>query len=727
MPLIDKLGHKLRDYAAVFFAFLAVVFAASMLPTLLTGHYPGDLRLTTWIEFPGGHPLEVGVLVDPLSIIVANVVAFISFLIVVYSVGYMHGDPCLTRYWFFFLFFIGNMLLLVLSDNLIQVLIGWEGVGMCSYGLIGFYYRDKKERWLGGPPPTPMYPPSHCGMKAFVVTGVGDVFLLAAIFIIFHYAGTLNFVELIETAPKWLHAIAHTPGLLSLTAILFLLGPCGKSAQFPLHEWLPEAMAGPTSVSALIHAATMVKAGVYLVARMSPAFYLGYWHHGVGEALTYFSAIAFIGAFTAFLAASQALVSVELKKILAYSTVSQIGYMMLALGVGGLTEGGYLLGLTAGLFHLVSHALFKAALFLCAGSVIHAVESIYIFDMGGLKKYMPITHGLMLVAFLSLSGIPPLSGFWSKDAVFLSCLLSSEAPLAVGLFILAALSAALTFLYSLRCLSRTFYGHESHHIEELEHHGHHIHEASPVMWVPYAILVTLVIGVGLLGLIGLVNPHLSPELFIEEQMHHMLHHLHIHVHVEHVKPPLKLMAVSSSVAMLLLGGLPGWLFYLSRRADPWGLVSRSSLLRGIHSFLWNRWYMNPAYYAVFVDGLLTLKDRVQSGLELPLFDRLSDAASRLALIISGVLRSVEDGFYDPMLNVGLPWAFIQGSLSLFKGLEREVIDRGLNEGVPQTAVGLYHRVKRLQTGVLSYNILYIALVFTLLILLLIWLYPAGGV
>lgn len=210
-------------------------------------------------------------------------------------------------------------------------------------------------------------------------------------------------------------------------------------------------------------------------------------------------------------------------------------------------------------------------------------------------------------------------------------------------------------------------------------------------------------------------------------MHHMLHHLHIHVHVEHVKPPLKLMAVSSSVAMLLLGGLPGWLFYLSRRADPWGLVSRSSLLRGIHSFLWNRWYMNPAYYAVFVDGLLTLKDRVQSGLELPLFDRLSDAASRLALIISGVLRSVEDGFYDPMLNVGLPWAFIQGSLSLFKGLEREVIDRGLNEGVPQTAVGLYHRVKRLQTGVLSYNILYIALVFTLLILLLIWLYPAGGV
>ena len=696
MPLLERLGHRVRDYAAVLFAFLAVVFAASMLPDLLAGHYPGDIKLTTWIEFPGGHPLEVGVLVDPLSIIIANVVAFISFLIVVYSVGYMHGDPCLTRYWFFFLFFIGNMLLLVLSDNLVQVLIGWEGVGMCSYGLIGFYYRDEKERWLGGPPPTPMYPPSHCGMKAFVVTGIGDVFLLAAIFIIFHHAGTLNFVELIETSPKWLEALAHTPGLLSLTAILFLLGPCGKSAQFPLHEWLPEAMAGPTSVSALIHAATMVKAGVYLVARMSPVFYLGYWHHGVGEALTYFTAIAFIGGFTAFLAASQALVSVELKKILAYSTVSQIGYMMLALGVSGLSEKAYLLGLTGGLFHLISHALFKAALFLCAGSVIHAVESIYIFDMGGLRRYMPITHGLMLVAFLSLSGIPPLSGFWSKDAVFLSCL-TAETPLALALFILAALSAALTFLYSLRCLSRTFYGYESHHLEELEHHGHHIHEAPPVMWVPYAILVVLVVGVGLLGLIGLVNPHLSPELFLEEQMHHMLHGLHVHAPTVHVEPSLKLTAVSVSAAMLLLGGLPGWLFYLSRRADPWELVSRSSLLKGIHTFLWNRWYMNPLYYAVFVDGLLSFKDWLFRGLEQLFFDRLSGAVA---------------GFF-PLI-----------SAYIYAGFEREIIDKGLNEGVPSAATSLYHRLKRVQTGILSFNILYISL--TLLALMFLLIYWFGG-
>ena len=354
MPLFGRISHKLRDYAAVAFAFSAVISAASMIPYILPGgHSPGDIKLATWITFPGqAHPLEVGVLVDPLSIIICNVVAFISFLIVVYSTGYMHGDQGLTRYWFFFLFFIGSMLLLVISDNLVQVLIGWEGVGLCSYGLIGYYYRDKKERWLGGPPPTKMFPPSHCGMKAFVVTGIGDVFILGAIFVIFNFAGTFNFVELIETAPEWLAAISAMPGLLALTAVLFLGGPIGKSAQFPLHEWLPEAMAGPTSVSALIHAATMVKAGVYLVARMSPVFYIGYWIEHIPEAQVFFIAIAVVGAFTAFLAASQAMVSVELKKILAYSTVSQIGYMMLGLGVSGLSEGAFVAGLTSGVFHL---------------------------------------------------------------------------------------------------------------------------------------------------------------------------------------------------------------------------------------------------------------------------------------------------------------------------------------------------------------------------------------
>jgi NADH-quinone oxidoreductase subunit L len=746
MPLLGRISHKIRDYAAVAFAFLAVVSAMSMIPYLISGHYPGDIKLTTWITFPGdAHPLEVGVLVDPLSIIICNVVAFISFLIVVYSTGYMHGDPCLTRYWFFFLLFIGSMLLLVISDNLVQVLIGWEGVGMCSYGLIGFYYRDEKERWLGGPPPTKMYPPSECGMKAFVVTGVGDVFILAAIFIIFHFAGTLNFVELIETAPEWLSGISAVPGLLAVTAVLFLGGPIGKSAQFPLHEWLPEAMAGPTSVSALIHAATMVKAGVYLVARMSPVFYLGYWVHGIQEAQVYFIAIACVGAFTAFMAASQAMVSVELKKILAYSTVSQIGYMMLGLGVSGLSHGAYVAGLTSGVFHLASHALFKAALFLCAGSVIHAVHTIYTFNMGGLKKYMPITHGLMLIATLSLSGIPPLSGFWSKDSVFLACL-TAGTPLSMALLVVGAISAAMTFFYSIRYLSVTFYGHESEYIHEMEHHGHHPHEAPRVMWGPIAVLVALVVIVGIFGLIGVFAPHYSPEVFIEEQIHNMLHHMHIPLEVHHVEVSTKLTAVGTSAAMLLIGGVLGWTFYLAHKVDAWALVSGSPLLKGIHTFLWNRWYMNLTYYKIFVYGLLDFKEAVFHTLEKGLFDKISDGVVSLTLSIKDALNSFpEAGFFDKISDgvVSLTLAIrdalyavpetaffdkISGGVSdfivwlgraVFGSLETEGIDRGLNVGIPAAATGLYHRLKRIQTGVLSYNILYI--VFTLVVLILIFM------
>lgn len=694
MPLLGRINQRLRDIAAVAFAFSAVVAALTMVPYLASDHYPGDIKLLTWIQLPGGKPLEVGVLVDPLSIIISNVVAFISFLIVVYSTGYMHGDPHLDRYWFFFLFFIGNMLLLVLSDNLIQVLIGWEGVGLCSYGLIGYYYRDPKVRWLGGPPPTEMYPPSHCGMKAFVVTAIGDVFILAAIFIVYHYAGTLNFLDLINHSEEWLGAMAAVPGLLSLTSVLLLGGPIGKSAQFPLHEWLPEAMAGPTPVSALIHAATMVKAGVYLVARVSPIFYTGFWSFGIVEAQTFFIAIAFVGAFTCLLAASQAIVTLELKKILAYSTVSQIGYMMLGLGVSGLSEGGFVAGMTSGVFHLVSHALFKAALFLCAGSVIHAVESIYVSDMGGLKKWMPLTHGLMLLATLSLSGVPPFSGFWSKDAVFVASLMAGkESFLATVFLAFGAVSAAMTFFYSLRMVALTFYGRPSPHIEELEHHGHHVHEMKPIMWVPYAILVIVMIAVSILGVVGLFAPSYSPELFIEGRLHHMLEHtfehIHIHLPVEHVAVSTKLTAVGLSGLMLVVGGLLGWLFYLSRRLDPEKFVEGSPALKGIHSFLWNRWYMNPVYYKVFVDGLLWLKQVIFNWFESKVIYGISDAVAKVSMFFSDYL---------------------------FKVLEIKGMDGVINDGFPAAATAIYHRIKKLQTGVLSINILYLVVLLLLLVL-----------
>ena len=669
MPLIAKAGHKVRDYTAVVIAFAAVVAAASMLPGLWAEHATNDIQVATWITYPNGAPLNLGVLVDPLSIMIANVVAFIAFLIIVYSVGYMHGDEHLTRYWFFFLFFIGSMLLLVLSDNMIQMLIGWEGVGLCSYGLIGYYYRDPKERWLGGPPPTKMFPPSHAGMKAFVVTGIGDVFLLASIFIIYNYAGTLNFVELIERAPMWMAAIGAVPGLLSVTAILFLGGPIGKSAQFPLHEWLPEAMAGPTAVSALIHAATMVKAGVYLVARMAPAFYIGTYASHLGEAQTYFIVIACVGAFTAFLAASQAMVALELKKVLAYSTVSQIGFMMLGLGVSGLSEGNFLPGLTSGIFHLVSHALFKAALFLGAGSVIHAVETIYMDKMGGLGKEMPFTKILMLLATLSLAGIFPFSGFWSKDAV-LAASFNAGLTLTNVLYVVAIVTALMTLVYSARYIYMVFYGEKSHFINELEHEGHHVHESPAIMWGPVAVLVAIMLGVSALGLVGFFVPSLSPEVFIEGQMLKMVEGLNVPEIFTTAKATFvegavasssTTTALASSAGIMLVGGIIAYLFYMAKRYNAWQIISHNSVLKPIHSFLWNRWYINDLYYAVGVNGFLAL------------------------------CRGINNTFEAAML--------------------------GINDSAPRSFTGLWNQVKKVQTGYLSMNLLYIAGLLLLLIFL----------
>ncbi|MCB2171193.1 NADH-quinone oxidoreductase subunit L [archaeon] len=691
MPVFAKFGDKFRDMMAVVFGAGAVLSTFSMIPWVMSGHTPGDVQVTEWINF-FGHPLKMGVLVDPITVIVVNVVAFISFLIIVYSTSYMHGDQHLTRFWFFFLFFLGSMLLLVVSDNLIQTMIGWEGVGICSYGLIGYYYRDAKERWLGGPEPTPMFPPSHCGMKAFVVTGVGDVFILGAMFIIFHFAGTVNYVELIQTAPEWLTEMSQYPGLIGITAIMFLGGPIGKSAQFPLHEWLPEAMAGPTSVSALIHAATMVKAGVYLVARMSPVFYIGAYVLHLPEARLYFIAIAIVGGFTTFMAASQAVVSVELKKILAYSTVSQIGYMMLGLGLSGLSEEAYVAGLTAGIFHLMSHALFKASLFLGAGSVIHAIHSIYTFDMGGLKKYMPKTFWLMVLATVSLAGVPPFSGFWSKDAVFIAAMIAGT-PLAYVLLAVGGISAALTMTYSIRYIWLTFLAPESKHISELEHHGHAPHEAPVVMWGSVAILVVVMLGISVLGLAGQFSTGLNPEIFIEEQIHHALHAIMPHeveLHVPHVDFGLKSQAWTLSAFLLVVGILSGKTYYWNRKVDEWDM-ERTGWRAPVYKFLWNRWYMNPIYYKVFVDGFIDTGKSLYKNLEKAAFDKITPVVS---------------GFF---INLGI---------NLYSSVETEVFDEGINEGVPSLFTSIYNHLKKLQTGVLSYNIAYMAIIFLVLIIVL---------
>lgn len=692
VPVVSRINKKLRDYFAAAVAFLTFVASASMLQFLFSGETPGDIKLLTWLTLPNGTTLDFGVLVDPLSIIIANVVSLISFLIIVYSITYMHGDQHLDRYWFLFLYFIGSMQLLVLADNLVMTLIGWEGVGLCSYGLIGYYYSDSKERWLGGPPPTKMYPPSHAGMKAFVVTGIGDVFLLASIFILYHYAGTFNYVELIKSSTTWLTQMAAVPGLISVMSIFLLLGPIGKSAQFPLHEWLPEAMAGPTSVSALIHAATMVKAGVYLVARMSPIFYIGTWSLQLPESQVYFITIAIIGAFTCFLAASQALVSLELKKILAYSTVSQIGYMMMGIGVSGFSKEAYIAGLTASIYHLASHALFKAALFLGAGAVIHSIESIYISNMGGLNKHMPKTYWLMIFATLSLSGVPIFSGFWSKDAIFVSAL-TSGTPLALALLAVGVISAAMTFAYSIRYINKTFRHEESDFLKQLEHHGHHIHDAPKGMLIPIAILVLLFCAVGGLAFAGVFNEGLSPELFLERQMHLtaeniLPHEIAATLVLPHVDVSTKLVGVGLSAVALLLGGVLGYNFYWVQRWDSWKWVQSNNLRKSIHSFLWNRWYMNDTYYKIFVDGVLSFKQVLYDGFEAKIMIPLSDYVGKISVGTSEVLYNV---------------------------LEQKLVLGGLNEGIPNLMMGIYQRVKRTQTGLLNINLVYVLIFLIVLI------------
>ena len=603
-PLLARIHPKLRDYGEVFLSFLAAVCSVMLIPYLFHHEMLPIDSSVTWLTVP--IDLKLGVLVDPLSIVMANVVAVISFIIMVYSLGYMKGSPSLTRWWMFMNFFIGGMLLLVLSNNLLFLFLGWKIVGLCSWGLIGFYYNDEKKYWIGGPPPTKYITPSHAGLKAMVMTSAGDLLLLGGILIIYAYSGTLNLLTLYETASIWIPEMAKSPGLIYLTVLLLLVGPVGKSAQFPLHEWLPEAMAGPGPVSALIHAATMVKSGVYLIARLIPIFFYGYWVAGCTEALSFFILIAWIGAITAFVAATQGMTAVELKKALAYSTVSQIGYMMLGLGVAGLTASGLVGGFTSGISHLLSHAMFKAALFLCAGSVIHTAGSIYMTDMGSLKKYMPYTWIFMFIAALSLMGVPPLPGFWSKDAILASCWASHN----YSLFLLALITVALTSFYTVRFMAMTFHGKKSENVKNLERKGAHLGEARLTMVAACGILAVMIL---LLGFSFPPTEHLLKEGFIYTLIGKL--HLPFAPHEGH-----SMLVPILSVAFIVLGAVPSYMIYISGRFALSGtqLLEKHASLRMLHKFFWNRWYIDSFYYRVFVGGMNRLLPLVVKFVENPL-------------------------------------------------------------------------------------------------------------
>jgi NADH-quinone oxidoreductase subunit L len=421
---------------------------------------------TLWLRLTEKLHIELGVLIDPISVMMLIVVTTVSLMVHIYSLGYMKGEKGFERFFSFLSLFSFAMLGLVVATNIFQMYIFWELVGVSSYLLIGFYYTKDSA--------------VAAAKKAFIVTRFADLGFLVGILLLSYFTGTFDFKTL--TSPDG-PAIGSPPAVTFLglsvitwSMILVFMGGAGKSAMFPLHIWLPDAMEGPTPVSALIHAATMVVAGVYLVARLFPIYI---------SVLLSLEVVAWVGAFTSLFAAVIACTQYDIKRVLAYSTMSQIGYMMLALGVSGM--GGHEgLGYMASMFHLFTHAFFKALLFLCAGAIIHAVHSNYMNEMGGLRKYLPVTHLTFLVACLAIAGIPPLSGFFSKDEILVAAYHHNKVLFAMEYFV-----AGLTAFYMFRLYYSIFWG-------KIPEYHHKPHEAPKVMTVP---LIFLALGAAFAGFI----------------------------------------------------------------------------------------------------------------------------------------------------------------------------------------------------------------------------------
>ena len=502
----------------------------------------GTERSWTWFEFEGVLELEFGMNYDFLTGIMFLVVTTVSLLVQVYSTGYMHDDKRYTWFYAALSLFTGSMLLLVIANNLLLMLVGWEGVGVCSYFLIGHYWEEKEY--------------SSAAIKAFLVTRLGDVGFLFGIFAMFIIAGTFNITELNHLAEEGQIGGAS----LTIAALLLFCGAVGKSAQFPLHVWLPDAMAGPTPVSALIHAATMVVAGIYLVGRMFVVF------EHAGAAL---DVIAIVAALTMLIAALMAVLQDDIKKVLAYSTISQLAYMMAALGVGAYT---------AGIFHLFTHAFFKALLFLGAGSVIHAVHSNNMSDMGGLRHHMPHTFRTFIIGSLGLAGIFPLAGFFSKDEIIGGALRSASEGAQVAawvVFVTALVTAFLTALYMTRACVKTFWG---------DYRGNgHPHESPGSMVTPLWVLAIGTVTVGFLGL-PVVGPF-QDWITVPGEEHHGFETLY------NLILPVGSLLIAG--AAIYLGYL---LFYRERfrydiLAGPFGWMYR---------FVENKYYLDDLYLGAIV-------------------------------------------------------------------------------------------------------------------------------
>jgi len=622
--IVGFLGGKMKDNGAIVALIgsgAGMVLALWTAFEILTTGTVYNKDNITWVRLSSEYSIEMGVYIDNVAAMMLIVVSFIAFLVVVYSTAYMHDQGKRQRRYFTEIcLFVGVMLGLVLANNFLQMFIFWELVGLCSYLLIGFWFERPAA--------------ARAAKKAFLVTRVGDVMLMIGLFLLFTEMHSLNY-EFV-----WSHLTTADQTTLAFAAFFLFGGAIGKSAQFPLHDWLPDAMEGPTTVSALIHAATMVNAGVYLTARAFPII-------ATSSEVSLF--VACIGGITAFIAATMALCAPKIKGVLAYSTVSQLGYMILGLGTGAfLWNHGHeiagSLAFGAGLFHLMNHAFFKGQLFLGAGSVIHYVHTEELSKMGGLGKYMKVTSITMLISCISIAGIPPLSGFWSKDEVLAVTFEAGDIGLAfMVLWILGVLTAFMTAFYMFRMWFMVFKGPEHEGTKHVVEHGGHKHEGPIAMLLPLIILAALAFGSGLSLFIGdgfysAINMHHFEALSIGERLEEVF------------TSPLTYISILAAVGGILLA----YFTFFKTKVSAANVVSKG-LPKATHQLLLDRYKFPVAYDKIGYVGLYGFSMLLDK-FDHYIIDGIVNAISTFLIKAGGTVRKAQTGLvqnYTTLLVAGV--------------------------------------------------------------------------
>ena len=609
LPLIGSLlGYLGRSFTKYFaeistslFVSISAVLSILVFWKGIQNDAYGNYLIFEWIS-SGGFTANWSINIDPLSSVMLVVVTFVSSLVHIYSIGYMSHDPHKPRFMSYLSLFTFSMLALVVSDNFLQLFFGWEGVGLCSYLLIGFWYKKETA--------------NNAAIKAFIVNRIGDFGLAIAIFLIFFFFGTINFQEVFQAtsqfAEKEITFLGFESNLITLICVFLFIGAMGKSAQFLLHTWLPDAMEGPTPVSALIHAATMVTAGVFLVVRCSPIFEYSQFALNL---------VTIVGMITAIFAASVALVQNDIKKIVAYSTCSQLGYMFFASGIGAYH---------VAMFHLFTHAFFKALLFLGAGSIIHAFKDEQdIRNMGGVRKKLPYTYIFMLLGTLALTGFPFLSGFYSKDAIIEFAYLKNSS-LGNYAAVIGILTAFLTSIYSWRLFFKAFHGTYNNKKIPLNE----THESPLVMLIPLLFL----------GFGAIFSGYLFKSTFIGHHSNEFWHGSIFFLNeIKHEAIPLWFLIITPILVLISIP-ISFYLFIL----NPKILEDFKNTNKPLYNFLLNKWYIDEFYEKAFVNPAKRIGSIFWKKGDIGIIDRFGpDGISKLVKIISNKTGRLQTGFiYD---------------------------------------------------------------------------------